>query len=330
MAQVMDQLLAMSEATNAGTLDDMARQADAQTGSSVSIAIPLIDYGFTGSFSNASISMNRANSDSHDSIYQAVGPRDSIPGPGAEFPLSGKVTILEYTPWVMRGTFSAGMVDLAEADMSRDDPELEVVHNISGSFNIIGPWRGDDRAQVIKPENIQRNVTQDVGSFFEGSVADQSGTMDQSDPASTPATKSSGGYGCDCSCNFADSAPPQCVDQCNATFKACKGEPLAMITDDQMEEAVTLDEHVEVYTKELRVRLEAHTRKTYADNPRLDEIVSATLDTYDDAQNLDARVTIAATSGMPVDCPAPREVAERMKMAAFMFCEYYPEQSKKK
>jgi hypothetical protein len=329
MAQMMDQLMAMSEATSAGTLDDMARQADAQTGSSITIAIPLIDYGFTGSFGNASISMNRANSDTHGSIYQAVGPRDSIPGPGSEFPLSGKVTILEYTPWVMRGTFSAGMVDLAEADMSRDDPELEVVHSISGSFNIIGPWRGDDRARVIKPENIQRNLSQDVGGFFEGSAADPSGTMGQSDPASTPATKGSGGYGCDCSCNFADSAPPQCVNQCTATFKACKGEPLAMITDDQMKEATTLDEHVEVYTRELRTRLEAHMRKTYAGNPKLDEIVSATLDTYDDVQNLEARITIVATSGMQVDCPAPKEVAERMKMAEFMFCQYYPEQNEK-
>ncbi len=212
LAQMMDQLMAMGEVTNAGTLEDMARQADAQDGSSITIAIPLIDYGFAGSFGNASISMNRANSDSHGSIYQAVGPRDAIPGPGAEFPLSGQVTILEYTPWVMRGTFSASMVDKAEADMSVDDPLLAVVHNLSGSFNIIGPWRGDDRAQVIKPEKIQRNVTQDVGSFFDTPVADQSGTMGQSGSASAQAKKSSGR--CDCSCNIADSAPPQCPQQC--------------------------------------------------------------------------------------------------------------------
>ena len=183
LAQFMDQLMAMEDVTGPGTLEEIARQADAQDGSSISIVIPLIDYGFTGSFGNASISMNRAHADTHGSVFEAVGPRDAMPGPGHGFPLSGQVTILEYTPWVLRGTFSAGMVDLAESDLSGDDPELQVIHNLSGNFNIIGPWRGDERAQVVTAGNIERSVVQDIGSVFGGTVSKEAGTMSQSTPA---------------------------------------------------------------------------------------------------------------------------------------------------
>lgn len=328
LAQFMDQLMAMSDATDPDTMEELARQEDSQDGSSVSIAIPLIDYGFTGSFGNASISMNRAHKDTHDSNFQAVGPRDAIPGPGFAFPLSGKVTILEYTPWVLRGTFSAAMVDLAESDLSGDDPVLQVVRNISGSFNIIGPWRGDSRAQVEAPENIERSVVQDVGSVLGVTVTDATGTPGQSNPAGQTSSTSSGGSGCDCSCNVANSAAPQCVQLCEATFKACKGEPLAMMTDSQMSASASLDENVAIYSRELRERFEAYLRETHANSPVFNEILSGYLQSYDDSDNLEARITIIATAGMPVDCPAPKEVAERMKMAEFMFCTFYPEQDK--
>jgi hypothetical protein len=326
LAQFMDQLMAMDDATDPGTLEELARQADSQDGSTISIAIPLIDYGFTGSFGNASIAMNRAHLESHESNFQSVGPRDAIPGPEKGFPLSGKVTILEYTPWVLRGTFSASMVDLAEADLSADDPELQVMHSISGSFNIIGPWRGDDRAQVVAPENIERRVVQDIGSVFGGPVTDRPASPTPSTPTNRPVSSNSGSTACDCSCNIADSAPPQCLLQCDATFKACKGEPIAMMTDSQMDESATLDENIEIYSNELRVRFEAFLQETYKGNVMLDEYLSSYLDSYDNAVNLDARVTIIATAGMPVDCPAPKEVAEGMKMATFLFCSHLTEQ----
>lgn len=327
-AQFMDQLMAMDDASGPGTLEDLARQADAQDGSSISIAIPLIDYGFTGSFGNASIAMNRANQESHNSNFQSVGPRDAIPGPEHGFPLSGKVTILEYTPWVLRGTFSAAMVDLAESDLSGDNPELKVVHNLSGSFNIIGPWRGDDRAQVVARDNIERSVRQDVGSVFKVPGGTQAESPDPSNPANRPVTAgSNNGSGCDCSCNVSNSAPTQCLRQCEATFNACKGEPIAMITDSQMVEASSLEERVEIYSKELRDRFETYLQETHKGNAMLPELLSSMLESYDNAENLDARITIIATSGMPVDCPAPEGVAESMKMAAFMFCTYYPEQN---
>lgn len=326
-AQFMDQLMAMDDASGPGTLEDLARQADAQDGSSISIAIPLIDYGFTGSFGNASITMNRANQASHGSVFQALGPRDAIPGPEQGFPLSGKVTILEYTPWVLRGTFSAAMVDMAESDLSGDNPVLKVVHKLSGSFNIIGPWRGDNRAQVVAHEDVERSVRQDVGSTFKIPAGDQSEHPIPPSPENRPITAgSSTGSSCDCSCNVANTAPPQCLQQCDATFNACKGEPVAMITDSQMEEASSLEDRVAIYSKDLRLRFEDYLKETHKDNAMLPELLSSTLESYDNAENLDARITIIATTGMPVDCPAPEGVAESMKMAAFMFCTYYPEQ----
>jgi len=171
-AQLADQLAAMMAASGGNTLNDMARQADAVDGSSITLVIPLIDYGFTGSFRNAAISMNRAFKDQHNSLYQAIGPRDSLPGAGQEFPLSGTVTIEEYTPWVLRGSFSAQMVDMAQSDLTVDDPVLTVIHALSGRFNVIGPWRGDDRARTLPPDALERTA-RGLRATFQG----ESGTV---------------------------------------------------------------------------------------------------------------------------------------------------------
>lgn len=322
-AQFMDQLLAMGQITGPGTLQELARQADAVDGSSINIVIPLIDYGFTGSFGNAAISMNRAHADTHHSVYQAVGPRDAIAGPGFQFPLSGRVTILEYTPWVLRGTFAAQMVDMAQSDLTVDDPLLKVIHNLSGTFNIIGPWRGDDRAQLVTPDNIERTVRQDIGSVFGTPEVAQGGAA--GGPGSGGTTGNAGitgsGLVCDCSCNVAESAPSACQNQCGGTFKACQGEPLATLTDLQLDEAASLDDRVAAYAADLRERFEAFLRERYGGQPVVDEMVSGYLDAYDEASDLNGRISITASAGMSVDCPAPEAVAERMQMAAFMFCQ---------
>ena len=49
LAQWMSTLSAMQGATDANTLDKLAKMADSVDGSSITIVIPLIDYGFSGS-----------------------------------------------------------------------------------------------------------------------------------------------------------------------------------------------------------------------------------------------------------------------------------------
>lgn len=328
-AQIMDQLLGAGQVTGPNTLEELARQADAVDGSSITITIPLIDYGYTGTFRNAAISMNRANRDSHYSIYEAVGPRDALPGAEKGFPLSGQVTILEYTPWVLRGTFSAAMVDKAQSDMTVDDPVLTVVHQLSGTFNVIGPWRGDDRAEVGVRQDLERSVRQDVGSVFElpGSVAaDAPPGAGGSGPGSAASTGSGSGAACDCSCNVVDSAPPACREACEGTYQACQGEPLAMLGEDYFAQQADLDVTEESYTADLRERFEAYLRERYGAQPQVEDVVSGYLDSFDEALDLNARVMLIGSSGMPVDCPAPAAVAERMKMAEFMYCQHLPSQ----
>lgn len=321
-AQFMDQLQAMDAAAGPSLLDDLARQADAVDGSSITIVIPLIDYGFTGSFGNAAISMNRANTETHDGVYQAIGPRDSMPGPDQAFPLSGNVTIEEYSPWVLRGTFSGAMVDMSQSNLAVDDPVLNVVHQLSGTFNVIGPWRGDERAVLISDEDMERTARQDAGSVFEGA----SGTDDTGAPSSsTPAAGGSGGLpgavaSCDCSCNVARSAAPACLQQCEGTFQACQGIPLAMLSDQQLASAASLGDLAAEYELELRERFEVYLRKRWSGQPKVDEIVDGYLESFDDAIDLNARATITASAGLPMDCDPPGEVAEKMAMAQFMYC----------
>lgn len=330
-AQIMDQLMALGQAMDARTLEDWARQADAVDGSSINLTIPLIDYGFTGSFGNAYISMNRANRDSHYSIYESVGPRDAKPGPEKEFPLSGTVTILEYTPWVLRGSFSARMVDKAQSNMEVDDPVLRVVHQLSGTFNVAGPWRGDSRASVARSDDLERMVRQDVDSVFGAGLGGGStggGGSGTAASASSGGTTATGGQSCDCSCNVAESAPPACQEACGGTFQACQGVPLAMLTDDYFEQQANLDVTEESYTADLRKRFEEWLRERYAAQANVEDLVSGYLESFDDVADLNARVVVIGSAGMPVDCPAPEAVAERMQMASFMFCQFLPEQQK--
>jgi hypothetical protein len=320
MAQIVDQLQAMGRAAEPGTMQELARQEDAIDGSSITITIPLIDYGFEGSFSNAAIRMSRANRKEHYSHYQAIGPRDSVPGPGHKFPLSGKVTIEEYSPWVLRGSFSAAMVDLDQSDLTVDDPVLRVIHHLSGSFNVIGPWRGDDRAAVIDPDDLDRTILEDIDSAF-GIVG---GTQNLGTGATGAASSSGGGSGggmsCDCSCNVSDSAPMACQSQCAGTFQACQGEPLPMISEAEMDELASLEDRVAAYSEDLRERFEAFIDDGWGDHPQIDMIKESYLEAFDEATSLDARVSMIAIAGMPVDCSPPEEVAERMKMATNNFC----------
>jgi hypothetical protein len=330
-AQLMDQLLALGQSMDAGTLEDWAREADSRDGTSVNLVIPLIDYGFSGSFGNAYITMNRANRDTHYSVYESIGPRDAKPGPEKAFPLSGSVTIEEYTPWVLRGSFSAAMVDKARSDMNADDPVLTVVHQLTGTFNVTGPWRGDRRASVAQPDDLERMVRQDVGSVFAVGLGDGA-----RGPGAAPGGGGASGEGsssgmdtgvlCDCSCNGVDSAPSDCQAACEGTFLACRGEPVAMLTDEYFAQQADLEVTVESYSADLRKRFEAFLRDRYGNQPQVDDIVDGYLDSFDDVADLNARVSLIGSAGMPVDCPPPPEVAERMKMASFIYCQFLPEQ----
>jgi hypothetical protein len=204
----------------------LADLADSFDGSHVSITFPLIDYGFTGTFNNAYLSVSRRG----DGVYQALGPQDAQPGPGVQFPLSGRVTIESYTPMILRGSYSANLVDMERVNLTGDDPTLPIHETIEGRFQIIGAWRGDERIGVTAAEEPVDSVLKDVQEMMPGIdpqyLKDILAAQDTDLPDIGGPGGSAGGYigpACDCSCNRAPDAEPPCDEVCAGTFAACEG-----------------------------------------------------------------------------------------------------------
>ncbi len=321
-AQWMSMLGAMNEATGGNTLLDMANQVDSQDGSSISIALPLIDYGFSGSFGNASIVMNRAHRNTHGGVYEAIGPMDTLPGPGFEFPLSGKVTIDEYTPTILRGGFSGGMVDLTRANLESDDPLLPIHKQLSGTFNIIAPWRGDKRTQVGFSEDPQKAVMEDIGQYFPGSLHGQSMGKRGDSRSSPPSggTSSGGGGSCDCSCNRVNIASSHCLDVCEGTFEACKGIPVPGIAPSVLAEAQAVKGLVANAEIELRKKFISQIASLYSKKSKYQEILSGYLESFDGMTSFDNKSTLYVGLGGKAECPPPENLKSSLKMTTLMFC----------
>jgi hypothetical protein len=164
-------------------------ELQATEGGTVSISIPMIDYGFTGSFDNANMIVSGKNG----ATYRAEGPADDIPGPGIGFPLSGKVTIEKYTPYVLKGSFSADLVDVSNRPpFESQDPVSPIAASIEGSFHIVGPWQGDRRTEYVPPDNEMAVHRQDLNEAF---PAIGSGMAEERVSESGNAAGSAGGGG---------------------------------------------------------------------------------------------------------------------------------------
>lgn len=194
-----------------------AKRTEKMDGSEIVLSIPLIDYGFSGTFQNASIDVH---SSSH-SGYTAIGPADALPGPGNGYPLSGIVDIEEYTPWIMRGAFSAELVKREPQKLLGDDEARQVMATISGRFNIASPWKGDNRYHGVAA-NDPLYWASGLDNKVSGpapSAGARAGSSRQ--PISM---SSKGDRKCDCSCNYRDTAPLACMTTCSNEFLACEGK----------------------------------------------------------------------------------------------------------
>jgi hypothetical protein len=120
--------------------------------SKVNISVPLVDYGFSGSFQNARIKVSKANTKDHG--YSAYGP--SV-GRYSQ-PPNGKVTITNYSHLAIEGTFSAGLVD----ESLRESTENPVVaRTISGRFFIPAPTLYD-RDFELSTEQMEEQMIQSM------------------------------------------------------------------------------------------------------------------------------------------------------------------------
>ena len=192
-------------------------------GSAVSIVIPLIDYGFTGSFDNAAISVRMSG----DRRWSAIGPADEQ----QRSRLTGRVTIEEYTPFVIRGSFVAPLAEFLPSGFPDQPPVFTPRDTVTGSFTSVAPWLSDERTEIIL--DSQQQMADEIVNTL-GVPADmiysmkQDGTMPGGSSTGTgQGASSSGGSieaGCSCECEMKPFADELCELFCEEEFAACRSE----------------------------------------------------------------------------------------------------------
>jgi len=159
----LDQLILTGEGLSASINEipsTIARERD-QLDTTVSITIPYVDYGFAGTLQGADIAM----SGGEKGRLEAVGPRDSVPGPQREFKPSGQVTITEYTPTLLTGSFTADMVrpaSITQEQREQSQPTLKIEGQVKGRFVIAAPWQEDVRFEPAAPIDPFADLANDV------------------------------------------------------------------------------------------------------------------------------------------------------------------------
>jgi len=198
-------------------LDEKLKSIDA---SHVSITMPYIDYGFTGSINNAMIStvVGGMHMDS-------IGPMDS----NQQTPLIGSVRIEQYTPMGMRGSFSAPLAYFEPAPGPNQLPIYKRGPTLTGTFNQVAPWLEDGRSTRIELQS-HAEMADDIGkalgvpSSTMRSLKQQGAIPGGAGPgASSGGGGSGGGLGgdCDCDCASKDQVDELCELLCEEEFAAC-------------------------------------------------------------------------------------------------------------
>lgn len=115
-------------------------------GAEVDILLPPLDFGFTGTIANVRIRSSRGP----DPDRFTFGPKDMLPGRETRFDPSGTVTITEYSPWVLAGSYKGQLVDpiLTEDQRRQSQPVLDILDEAQGTFYISAPWIGDERYEM--------------------------------------------------------------------------------------------------------------------------------------------------------------------------------------
>ncbi len=213
------QIFAGFQAMAATSLDvgdsfqELGDRLDSIDGNRVSIAIPLIDYGDSGSFSNASISVGMSGG----KTLHAIGPPDE----NQRTELRGSVTIDEYTPFIIRGTFRA---PLAEFDESGAYVSRETV---SGSFTSVAPWQSDSRVTLLldSTEEMADDIADAMGlpaGMINAMKADGSMPGSSSTGPTTGPSSSNRVVDCTCECKIKPFADELCEMLCEEEFAACE------------------------------------------------------------------------------------------------------------
>lgn len=223
----------------------------AMDGTKISIAIPRIDYGFTGSFNNADIKVRKGNSP--DRGYRSYGPVIEAGGRKYWQPPNGKVTIEEYSHRVIRGSFSADLID----ESKRDSNEFPVIaKTISGRFAVMAPFETDEDFAYLE-EHFEEEMIQNMLDILPSGFAPVQDIMQNSGPPSAEFCQkldafqlralgleeaclgAAGGElqqcSCECDARPVEKPQPACQSQCRNDWKKCP------IPDDQLGEGLAAE-----------------------------------------------------------------------------------------
>jgi len=208
----------------------IANARAAHEGPEIHITLPMIDYGYSGTFENIKIKASKGG----ETLTTAKKDKN-----GNHLGFTGSVTIEQYAPNVMKGSYSG---ELYSYDLDEDfrgrawEPVpfiLLATGTVSGEFNILRPWKNDGRVNenidnqsaMVDPmkEDIKRlanryGIDIDVDKEFEKVDANKKRNSRSS------STSLDIYDGCNCSCNFTQSATPKCQKNCSEAFDVCKGE----------------------------------------------------------------------------------------------------------
>lgn len=174
-------------------------------GTKVIIKAPGFDYGFTGTINGASILVSGAN-DSDWLRSMSTTPEDKYP-PCLYRQPTGTLSIEEFTPYILRGSYSGQLVKGEVVRNVRKCPTKDIVDSISGSFVIAAPWTQDSRRD-IDVSWLQEDAYNDINQMLPASmIATDPGlpggppSFEGSDIAvSADAADEPGLNDCDCSC----------------------------------------------------------------------------------------------------------------------------------
>ena len=205
-------------------------------GASISLVFPRIDYGFTGSFSNARIDVSKAITEQNKNpgSYEAIGPGYVGECGEGYFPQTGKVTIDEASRQVLRGSYSATLIDNSTMDGCES---LSIAKSVTGRFSIALPVLGDNKARHTVTEDDVDDLIEDINQMVPGLYTGELGERaravakqklrerEERRQAREAAREAVVEVNCDCDCATQETAEPVCQQRCAPVYDICNNHP---------------------------------------------------------------------------------------------------------
>jgi len=201
-------------------LDAVLKNVD---GSDVHIIIPLVEYGYTGTIDRAAITVKMSGGRTCSAV--------ALPDGSGMQPLTGQVTIEEYSAVALVGSFVAPLLESVEG--ADGQGAYQSCGTVSGRFTSVAPFQGDERSVVVMDsiEEMAEDMVNAMGLSpdmiykmrQEGTLVPQATDISGSSGAA-PLKQGGGGAvsaECTCECETRPFADELCALLCEEEFAAC-------------------------------------------------------------------------------------------------------------